>query len=114
MSKQIETLAKARLVRSNAKRRAVESIAYLQERNKTVTFVAISQIAKVSRAYLYVNFKDEYQKCVMKVRVAKRVIDGVKVPDRSYDGFKAIEAALKNKINRLQTELGEANTSPRE
>ncbi len=35
------------------------------------------------------------------------IIDGVKVPDRSDDSWKAVEAALKNKINRLRIELGE-------
>ncbi len=56
MSKQIEALAKARKIRSDTKRLAVEdAIAYLQEHNKVVTFAAIAKIAKVCRAYLYNN-----------------------------------------------------------
>lgn len=108
MSEKLKALENARAMRSQQKRRAVEAaIAELHLRNEAITFSSIAELAKVSRAYLYNNFKDQISEERQDTRNERETIDGVVVPKRTHDEFRSIEASLRNKIDRLKAELGE-------
>ena len=103
-----DALRVAREKRSLEKRRAVESaIAALRERNETITFKALAETAGVSRQFLYDNFKSDVSELRSKDRSITDTIDGKVVPARTPEEWKHIEALLRNKIDRLKTELGD-------
>jgi len=105
----IATLNDARSRRSAEKRAAVEdAIKRLRDTRQAVTFVSVAREAKVSRQYLYNNFADEIGEERVETRAETEVIDGKKVPLRTPEEYRHIEAALRNKIERLETELREA------
>jgi len=105
----IATLNDARSRRSAEKRAAVEdAIMRLRETKQVVTFVSVAREAKVSRQYLYNNFVDEIEEERVETRAETEVINGKKVPLRTPEEYRHIEAALRNKIDRLETELRNA------
>jgi AraC-like DNA-binding protein len=105
----IATLNDARSRRSAEKRAAVEdAIMRLRETRQAVTFVSVAREAKVSRQYLYNNFADEIGEERAEIRAETQVIDGKKVPLRTPEEHRHIEAALRNKIERLETEIRDA------
>jgi len=105
----IATLNDARSRRSAEKRAAVEdAIMRLRDTRQAVTFVSVAREAKVSRQYLYNNFADEIGEERAETRAETEVIDGKKVPLRTPEEHRHIEAALRNKIERLESELRDA------
>lgn len=101
-------IRQAKEQQSLEKRRAVEeAIAYLKKQNEPVTFKAIAKIAKVSRQYLYNNFKKDISEFRSSDRSSKETIDGVVVPARTPEESRHVEALLRNKIDRLKKELSE-------
>jgi AcrR family transcriptional regulator len=107
--RRIATLDDARSRRSAEKRAAVEdAIMRLRDSKQAVTFVAVAREAKVSRQYLYNNFADEIGEERVETRAGIEVIDGKKIPLRTPEEYRHIEAALRNKIERLEAELKEA------
>lgn len=107
----IATLNDARSRRSAEKRAAVEdAIMRLRDTRQAVTFVSVAREAKVSRQYLYNNFADEIGEERVETRAETEVIDGKKVLLRTPEEYRHIEAALRNKIERLETELRDART----
>ena len=104
----IATLENARNRRSIAKRAAVEdAIMQLRDGRQAVTFVSVAREAKVSRQYLYNNFADEIGVERTETRAETAIIDGKRIPLRTPEEYRHIEAALRNKIERLETELKE-------
>ena len=109
MSDKKEILKKARDERSLKKRRAVENaLNDLRNNNDTITFKAVATLAGVSRQYLYNNFKDAISKERDSLREVVQTIDGIKVPMRTPDEYRHIEALLRNKIDRTKNELTSA------
>lgn len=107
--RRIATLNDARNRRSVEKRNAVEdAILRLRESKQAVTFVAVAREAGVSRQYLYNNFADEIGVERADTRAQSEEIDGKKVPMRTPEEHRHIEAALRNKIERIEAELTEA------
>ena len=107
--RRIATLDDARSRRSAEKRAAVEdAVMRLRENKQAVTFVSVAREAKVSRQYLYNNFADEIGEERVETRAKTEIIDGKKVPLRTPEEYRHIEAALRNKIDRLETELKNA------
>lgn len=108
MSKsKIDSIRVAREERSLKKRRAVEeAIKHLKLNKETITFKSVATIAGVSRQYLYNNFKTEISNIREGDRTARSKIDGVIVPARTPDESRHVEALLRNKIDRLKSELG--------
>lgn len=105
----IAILNDARSRRSAEKRAAVEdAIMRLRETRQAVTFVSVAREAKVSRQYLYNNFADEIGEERAETRAETQVIDGKKVPLRTPEEHRHIEAALRSKIERLETEIRDA------
>ena len=105
----IATLNDARSRRSAEKRAAVEdAIMRLRDTRQAVTFVSVAREAKVSRQYLYNNFADEIGEERAETRAETQVIDGKKVPLRTPEEHRHIEAALRSKIERLETEIRDA------
>lgn len=103
----MEGLRQAREHRSLEKRRAVEdAIDSLKNRNETVTFKAVATLAKVSRQYLYNNFKEAISAYRDDDRGSQVKIDGVTVPVRTPEEARHVEALLRNKIERLKKDLG--------
>lgn len=101
-----DALKAARETRSREKRQAVEgAIRQLREARQAVTFVAVARLAKVSRQYLYNNFSDEISDQRSTSRAAVEVVEGVTVPSRSSDEYRHVEAALRNKLTRLEGEV---------
>lgn len=107
--RRLGTLAEARRQRSLEKRTAVEdAVKRLHERKVAVTFVSVAREAKVSRQYLYNNFADEIGVERAESRAETTLIDGKRVPLRTPEEYRHIEAALRNKIERLEAELKNA------
>nr|WP_087576113.1 hypothetical protein [Sphingomonas sp. CDS-1] len=107
--RRIATLDNARSRRSAEKRAAVEdAIMRLRDSKQAVTFVSVARAAKVSRQYLYNNFCDEIGEERTETRSETEVIDGKKVPLRTPEEYRHIEAALRNKIERLESDLRDA------
>ena len=105
----IATLNDARSRRSAEKRGAVEdAIMRLRDTRQAVTFVSVAREAKVSRQYLYNNFADENSEERVETRAETEMIDGKKVPLRTPEEYRHIEAALRNKLERLEVALQEA------
>lgn len=101
-------IRQAKEQQSLEKRRAVEeAIDYLKKQNEPVTFKAIAKIAKVSRQYLYNNFKKDISEFRRSDRSSKETIDGVVVPARTPEEARHVEALLRNKIDRLKKELSD-------
>lgn len=108
ISNKTDALRVAREKRSLDKRRAVESaISAFRERNETITFKALAKTAGVSRQFLYDNFKNDISELRTQDRSITDTIEGKKVPARTPEEWKHIEALLRNKIDRLKTELGD-------
>mgnify|MGYP003639358818 FL=1 len=100
-------LRQAREERSLKKRRSVEhAIDQLKKSNETVTFKAVAKLAGVSRQYLYNNFKDQISSIREGDRASSVKIDNVTVPARTPEESRHVEALLRNKIDRLKSELG--------
>ena len=92
----IATLNDARSRRSAEKRAAVEdAIMQLRETRQAVTYVSVAREAKVSRQYLYNNFADEIGEERVETRAETEVIDGKKVPLRTPEEYRHIEAAFR-------------------
>lgn len=107
--RRIATLDDARSRRSAEKRTAVEdAVMRLRDSRQAVTFVSVAREAKVSRQYLYNNFADEIGEERTETRAEISIINGIKVPLRTPEEYRHIEAALRNKIERLEAELKEA------
>lgn len=105
-------LERARRVRSERKRRAVEDAMHaLAQQGHPITFLAVAKRAGVSRTYLYTNFKAE----LLRERVGDepRRIEGKVVPLRTMDGYRHIEAALRHKLERLEHELSKLRSAAR-
>lgn len=101
-----DALNAAREARSRAKRQAVEgAIRQIREARQTVTFVAVARLAKVSRQYLYNNFSDEISEQRSTSRAAVEIVEGVAVPSRTPEECRHVEAALRNKLTRLEGEV---------
>ena len=93
----IATLNDARSRRSAEKRAAVEdAVLRLRDSKQAVTFVSVAREAKVSRQYLYNNFADEIGEERVETRAETEVIDGKKVPLRTPEEYRHIEAALRS------------------
>lgn len=106
MSNAQDALQKARERRALEKSKAVEqAILSLKEKNEPVTFASIAILANVSRPFLYKNFKSLIEFLRQDTRDKSEVIDGLKIPSRTIDEHKHIEALLKNKLERLKEEL---------
>lgn len=106
MSNKNDALKQAREERSLKKRRAVEhAIAELREDDEAITFKSVSIVAGVSRQYLYNNFKEAISSERNESRHAIQTIDGVKVPKRTVEEHRHLEAVLRNKIDRLKDDL---------
>lgn len=104
--RRIATLDNARSRRSAEKRAAVEdAIMRLRDSKQAVTFASVAREAKVSRQYLYNNFCDEIGEERTETRSETEVINGKKVPLRTPEEYRHIEAALRNKIERLESDL---------
>ena len=100
------SIKKARESRSLKKRRDVENaFSELRKNNEVITFKSVAVLAGVSRQFLYNNFKDAITKEREKSREVIHAIDGVKVPSRTNEEFRHIEALLRNKLNRTKAEL---------
>jgi hypothetical protein len=109
MDERADVLLKARDERSRQKRLAVEqAISHLKETGEPITFKAVSKIARVSRQYLYNNFREEIGGERDAVREITQTIDGVKVPIRTPEEARHIEALLRNKIARLEKDLNDS------
>ncbi|MFK5893111.1 MAG: hypothetical protein QM504_07805 [Pseudomonadota bacterium] len=109
MSDKKEILKKARDERSLKKRNSVENaIIDLRNSNDAITFKAVATLASVSRQYLYNNFKDVISKERDKTREVIQTIDGIKVPTRTPDEYRHIEALLRSKIDRTKSDLTKA------
>lgn len=107
----LATLNEARQRRSSEKRAAVEdAMKRLHDSRVAVTFVSVAREAKVSRQYLYNNFADEIGVERTETRAETTLIDGKRVPLRTPEEYRHIEAALRNKIDRLEAELKNART----
>ena len=107
--RRIATLDGARQRRSADKRAAVEdAMLRLRDSRQAVTFVSVAREAKVSRQYLYNNFADAIGEERAETRAETTIIDGMKVPLRTPEEHRHIEAALRNKVDRLETGLKEA------
>lgn len=101
-----DALNAARETRSREKRQAVEgAIRQLREARQAVTFVAVARLAKVSRQYLYNNFSDEISDQRSTSRAAVEIVEGVAVPSRTPEEYRHVEAALRNKLTRLEGEV---------
>lgn len=101
----IAKLAEAREKRSEEKRALVEdAILRLSETKQPITFVSVAREANVSRQYLYNNFPEEIGRARDQTRTNTELVDGQKVPARTNDEYRHIEAALRNKIDRLEIE----------
>jgi hypothetical protein len=108
MSEKTAGLAKARAERSLKKRRAVENaLNTLKEQNEPITFKAVATLAGVGRPYLYNNFREAIEAEREASRSASSTVDGVKVPSRTADESKHVEALLRNKIEKLKKDLGD-------
>ncbi len=108
-NRRIATLDEARQRRSADKRAAVENaMLRLRDSRQAVTFVSVAREAKVSRQYLYNNFADAIGEGRAETRTETTIIDGMKVPLRTPEEHRHIEAALRNKVDRLETGLKEA------
>ena len=106
MSSKHASLKQARDERSLKKRRAVEqAIAELRENNEAITFKSVATMARVSRQYLYNNFKAAISSERDASRHAIQTIEGVKVPKRTVEEYRHLEAVLRNKIDRLKDDL---------
>lgn len=106
MDERADVLARARDERSRIKRLAVEkAIQELQAKGDLVTFKAVAKAASVSRQYLYNNFRDEIGGERDEGRGVIQTVDGIRVPTRSADESRHIEALLRNKIDKLEKEL---------
>lgn len=102
----IAKLAEAREKRSEEKRAMVENaILRLSETKQPITFVSVAREANVSRQYLYNNFVEEIGRARDQTRTNTELVEGQKVPARTNDEYRHIEAALRNKIDRLQNEV---------
>lgn len=107
----LATLNEARQRRSSEKRAAVQdAMKRLNDSKVAVTFVSVAREAKVSRQYLYNNFADEIGVERSETRAETTLIDGKRVPLRTPEEYRHIEAALRNKIDRLEAELKDART----
>lgn len=107
MSEKTAALAKARAERSLKKRRAVENaLSELKDRNETITFKAVATLAGVGRPYLYNNFREVIEAEREASRSGIATVEGVRVPNRTADESKHVEALLRNKIDKLKKELG--------
>lgn len=105
MDERADTLLKARDARSRQKRLAVEqAMDHLKKTGEPITFKAVSRIARVSRQYLYNNFREEIGGERDAEREVIQTIDGVKIPVRTPEEARHIEALLRNKIDRLERE----------
>jgi len=109
MSDKQAALKKARAVRSLKKRRDVErAINELKSNHEAITFKSIAILAGVSRQYLYNNFKDSISSERDKSRETIQTIDGIKIPQRTPEEYRHIEALLRNKMARLKKDLTKA------
>jgi AcrR family transcriptional regulator len=106
MNGRIEGLSRARKQRSQKKRAAVEAaIGELREQGVPITFQEVAKRAKVSRQYLYNNFKAEIGKERKESRQQSEKIEGVTVPSRTLDECRYLEAVLRNKLASQTEEL---------
>lgn len=112
--KRVAALADTRSRRSADKRLAVEdAIGRLRESRQAITFVSVAREARVSRQYLYNNFASEIGEERAETRAETSVINGVTVPSRTPEEYRHIEAALRNKVSRLEEQLKEVRTAER-
>ncbi|WP_448192552.1 hypothetical protein [Azospirillum sp. sgz301742] len=101
-----DALNAVRETRSREKRQAVEgAIRQLRDARQAVMFVAVARLAKVSRQYLYNNFSDEISDQRSTSRAVVEIIEGVAVPSRTPEEYRHVEAALRNKLTRLEGEV---------
>ncbi|MBP2297307.1 DUF6262 family protein [Azospirillum rugosum] len=90
------------------KRRAVEAaIQDMRHAGEAITFKTIAEKAGVSREYLYQNFKADIEQLRTATHNRRIEMEGEPVPMRTARRSATIEAALRNKITRLEEEATE-------
>ncbi len=110
----VESIARAREDRSRRKRDAVEAvITKLRNTGEEITIKTIADRAKVSRQYLYNNFGAELRAMRDEARHQIDTIEGVRVPRRTPQEHQHVEALLRRKIERLETDLKKAREEAR-
>ena len=72
-----------------------------------IAYNTVAQKAKVSRQYLYENFKDTIDQLRSRTRRQTVMLDGEEVVVRSAGRAATIELALRNKVARLEADLKE-------
>ncbi len=80
----------------------------MRRAGEAVTYKTVAEKARVSRQYLYENFKDTVSQLRSQTSRQTVVLDGEEVPVRSTGRAATIELALRNKAARLEAELKEA------
>lgn len=114
MSADLALLERARRERSRRKRRAVEdAIHALVREGQPVTFRAVAKRADVSRQYLYGNFRAEIEGERKEARQNKKLVEGRVVPLRTMEQYRHLEAVLRNKLERVESECKELRTELR-
>ena len=90
------------------KRRAVEAaLQDMRQSGEVITFKTVAEKAGVSREYLYQNFKPDIERLRAASQHQRVEVEGVPTRVRTARGAATIEAALRNKITRLEAEMAE-------
>lgn len=80
----------------------------MQQAGEVITFKTVAEKAGVSREYLYQNFKAAIEPLRAATQHQHVEADGETARVRTARRAATIEAALRNKITRLEEELSEA------
>jgi hypothetical protein len=87
------------------KRRQVEdAIHALAREGHPITFRTVARRARVSRVYLYKNFRTEISGDREVTRADKKLVDGKLVPLRTMEEYRHLEAVVRNKLERTEIE----------
>jgi AcrR family transcriptional regulator len=90
---------------SAEKRRQVEdTIHALAREGHPITFRTVARRARVSRVYLYKNFRSEISGDREVTRTDKKLVDGKLVPLRTMEEYRHLEAVVRNKLERTEIE----------
>lgn len=90
---------------SAEKRRLVEdAIHALAREGHPITFRTVARRARVSRVYLYKNFRTEISGDREVTRADKKLVDGKLVPLRTMEEYRHLEAVVRNKLERSEIE----------
>jgi hypothetical protein len=98
-------IERTRKALSAEKRRQVEdAIHALAREGHPITFRTVARRARVSRVYLYKNFRTEISSDRDVTRADKRLVDGKLVPLRTMEEYRHLEAVIRNKLERTEIE----------